>query len=76
MKSKTMQIVTVCVYVVLFLGLTGYVSGQTARGKARQSGLVVDQEGNPVVEAKVTLEYMGDDERKRSRLPWPLSSQS
>lgn len=62
--TKTKTLMLCALYLVLILMLTGYVSGQTARGKARQAGVVVDQEGNPVVEAKVTLEYMGEDERK------------
>ena len=64
MKTKTKAVMKGTLYFFLFFLLIGYVSGQTARGKARQTGVVLDQEGNPVVAAKVTLEYLGEDERK------------
>ena len=57
-------VMTGALYFFLFFLLIGYISGQTARGKARQTGVVLDQGGNPVVGAKVTLEYLGEDERK------------
>jgi tetratricopeptide (TPR) repeat protein len=46
---------------LLFFTFVLYTAGQTSRGKGRLSGEVVDQEGNPVVGAKVVIEYIGDD---------------
>jgi len=62
MKIKT--VMKCSLYFIFILLLVAYASGQTARGKARQAGVVLDDEGNPVISAKVTIEYLGEDIRK------------
>lgn len=41
-----------------------YAVGQTARGKARLSGVVVDDAGNALESATVVIEYLGKDTAK------------
>jgi tetratricopeptide (TPR) repeat protein len=43
-----------------FLFMTSAM-GQSAKGRARLGGVVVDQDGNPVGSVKVTLEFLGKD---------------
>jgi tetratricopeptide (TPR) repeat protein len=59
MRGKITPKVLLCL-LMLFV-LIQYTTGQTARGKGRLSGEVVDQEGKAVVGAKVVIEYIGDD---------------
>jgi len=38
-----------------------YASGQSARGKGRLTGEVIDEKGNPIQSVKVVIEFKGDD---------------
>ena len=69
MKTKMKAVMTGALYFFLFFLLIGYISGQTARGKARQTGVVLDHGGNPVVGAKVTLEYLGPSDADTHHRP-------
>lgn len=62
MKIKTVMRCSLSFIFILLL--ISYALGQTARGKARQAGVILDDEGNPVISAKVTIEYLGEDVRK------------
>ena len=52
-----------CLFLILAAAFlcAAELAGQTARGKGRLSGDVVDNEGNPIENAKVIIEYIGDD---------------
>lgn len=47
-----------CLFLFLFCV---YASGQSARGKGRLTGVVVDGEGNPIPSAIVVMEFVGKD---------------
>ncbi len=46
-----------CIALLLFLLTAGFALGQAGRGIGRLAGVVLDLEGNPLVGAKVTLEF-------------------
>ena len=50
-----------CLITVFFLTST-HLFSQAGRGKARLSGKVIDESGNPVIQAKITLQFL-DEER-------------
>ena len=43
----------------------GYVISQAGRGKARMSGVVLDEEGNPIKSAKIVIEFLKSSSVKR-----------
>jgi tetratricopeptide (TPR) repeat protein len=49
-------------FLFLALALVTSLSAQSGRGKGRVNGVVTDQEGNPVENAKVVLEFLGKDQ--------------
>ena len=51
-------------YMFLSFLLIASAAGQAARGKGRANGVVIDQEGNPIQSAKITIEFLGGEERK------------
>lgn len=58
---KTKKTIKFFIYFLFFSLFIVYASGQTARGKGRLAGVVVDEEGNPIQSAKLYMEYMGKD---------------
>jgi tetratricopeptide (TPR) repeat protein len=48
--------------IALCLALASTAAAQSGRGKARAKGVVTDQEGNPVISAKVVMEFLGKDQ--------------
>ncbi|MFC2158561.1 tetratricopeptide repeat protein [Acidobacteriota bacterium] len=59
MNRTTISKISLC---ILFISLFfGYASGQVARGKGRITGEVLDSEGNTIVSAILTLEFLGKD---------------
>ncbi|MGB2763011.1 MAG: tetratricopeptide repeat protein [Candidatus Aminicenantaceae bacterium] len=62
MKAKTYA--KFSLLLLFFFLFVAYAAGQSARGKGRVSGVVVDEKGDPVISAKVTIEFLGADTAK------------
>ena len=63
MKTKTFA--KLSLYILFFFLFLTYAAGQSARGKGRISGEVIDEEGNPIVSAKIIVEFLGGEVAKR-----------
>ena len=62
MKAKAFLKLSLCL--LFSFSLVLYATAQSARGKGRVSGVVIDENGNPVKSAKVTIEFLVGDEAK------------
>lgn len=59
---NTKKVIKFCLCFLFFSLFIVYASGQSARGKGRISGVVVDGEGNPIQSVKLVIEFLGKDE--------------
>ncbi len=48
-------------FILLLVALVGVASSQAGRGNARINGLVLDEDGNPVKDAKIMLEFLSHE---------------
>jgi tetratricopeptide (TPR) repeat protein len=51
--------------ILIILSFTSYISAQAGRGTARISGVVQDEEGNPVQSAKIVMQFQKNEEVTR-----------
>ncbi len=58
---NTKKVISFFLYFLFFSLFIVYASGQSARGKGRLSGVVIDEEGNPIQSAKLVIEFKGKD---------------
>lgn len=59
---NTKKVINFFLFFLFFSLFIVYASGQSARGKGRISGVVVDGEENPIQSVKLVIEYLGKDE--------------
>lgn len=59
---NTKKVIKFCLCFLFFSLFIVYASGQSARGKGRLAGVVVDGEGNPIQSVKLVIEFLGKDE--------------
>ena len=51
--------------ILILLSFTSYISAQAGRGTARLSGVVKDEEGNPIKSAKIVMQFQKNEQVKR-----------
>lgn len=62
MKAKAFLKLSLCLLFSFLLVMSA--AGQAARGKGRASGVVIDDKGNPIIPAKVIIEFLGGEVAK------------
>ncbi|UCE42191.1 MAG: carboxypeptidase regulatory-like domain-containing protein, partial [Candidatus Aminicenantes bacterium] len=64
MKEEKAILGFFCILIFMLVSVQ-YAAAQAGRGKARLTGTVIDEEGNPISSAKISLDLLGRETTSR-----------